>query len=172
MLMSYVLDAGRSSHDLETLAGRYFDHAAIDLAGLLGSGKARVGFDCVVIGKAAEYAAERADLTLRLWHLLKPRMVAEGVSTVYETLERPLASVLARMERRGISIDRQTLSRLSGEFAQRGAGLETEVRELAGDPAFNPGSPKQLGDILRQDGPAGRHQDQDRPVVDRRACAR
>ena len=148
MLMSYVLDAGRSSHDLETLAGRYFDHAAIDQAALLGSGKSRVGFDCVMIGKAAEYSAERADLTLRLWHLLKPRMVAEGVSTVYETLERPLASVLARMERRGISIDRQTLSRLSGEFAQRGAGLEAEVRELAGDPAFNPGSPKQLGDIL------------------------
>src|SRR4051794_21389148 len=75
-------------------------------------------------------------------------MVAERVTSVYETLERPLVPVLARMERRGISIDRQVLSRLSGDFAQRGAALEDEVRKLAGDPAFNPGSPKQLGDIL------------------------
>ncbi len=75
-------------------------------------------------------------------------MVAEHMTSVYETLERPLLPVLARMERRGISVDRQVLSRLSGEFAQRAAGLEAEVRELAGDPSFNPGSPKQLGDIL------------------------
>src|SRR5262249_43750844 len=89
-----------------------------------------------------------ADVTLRLWNVLKPRAVAEHVSTVYETLERPLVPVLARMERRGISIDRQVLSRLAGEFAQRGAALEAEVRALADEPTFNPGSPKQLGDIL------------------------
>jgi DNA polymerase-1 len=148
VLISYALDAGRSGHDLATLAARYFDHTAIDHAAVIGSGKSRVTFDCVVIDRAAEYAAERADLTLRLWRLLKPRLAADRVTSVYETLERPLASVLARMERRGISIDRQVLSRLSGEFAQRGAALEAEVRELAGDPAFNPGSPKQLGDIL------------------------
>ena len=87
-------------------------------------------------------------MSLRLTHVLRPRMVAEHVTGVYETLERPLLPVLARMERRGISVDRQVLSRLSGEFAQRGAALEHEVRELAGDPDFNPGSPKQLGDIL------------------------
>ena len=115
---------------------------------LIGSGKSRVPFDCVDVAKAAEYGAERADATFRLWRLLKPRLPADQVTTVYETLERPLATVLARMERRGISVDRQTLSRLSGEFAQRAAGLEAEVRELAGDPSFNPGSPKQLGDIL------------------------
>jgi DNA polymerase-1 len=148
LLISYVLDAGRAGHDLEQLATRYFDHAAIDHAALIGSGKSRIAFDCVVVDKAAEYAAERADLILRLWHVLKPRLTAERVNTVYQTLERPLASVLARMERRGISIDRQTLSRLSGEFAQRGAALEADVRELAGEPEFNPGSPKQLGDIL------------------------
>ena len=147
MLISYVLDAGRSGHDLEALATRYFDHAAIDHAALIGSGKSRITFDCVVVDKAAEYAAERADLILRLWHVLKPRLTAERVNTVYQTLERPLAPVLARMERRGISIDRQTLSRLSGEFAQRAAGLEAEIRELAGE-ELNPGSPKQLGDIL------------------------
>ena len=98
--------------------------------------------------KAAPYVAEDADISLRLTQVLKARMIAEHVMTVYETLERPLLPVLARMERRGISVDRQVLSRLSGDFAQRGAALEAEVRQLAGDPDFNPGSPKQLGDLL------------------------
>src|SRR6202022_75864 len=109
--------------------------------------KGRVTFDCVGIDKAAECAAEHADITLRLWQLLKLRLAAEGVARVYETLERPLVPVLARMERRGISIDRDVLSRLSGEFAQKAAGLEAEIRAIAGDD-FNPGSPKQLGDVL------------------------
>jgi DNA polymerase-1 len=147
MLMSYALDAGRSSHALTSLAQRYFDHAMVDDNLLTGSGKARITFDCVEVEKAAEYAAERADITLRLWQVLKARLAAERVSSVYETLERPLIPVLARMERRGISIDRQVLSRLSGEFAQRAAALEAEIQTLAGEP-LNPGSPKQLGDIL------------------------
>jgi DNA polymerase-1 len=148
MLMSYVLDAGRFGHGLDALAPRYFDHAAVDYNDLVGSGKSKVGFDHVTFEKAAPYVAEDADIALRLAQVLRARMVAEHVTSVYETLERPLLPVLARMERRGISVDRQVLSRLSGEFAQRGAALEAEVRELAGDPAFNPGSPKQLGDIL------------------------
>jgi DNA polymerase-1 len=147
MLMSYVTDAGRSDHALGPLAKRYFGHATVDVNELIGSGKSRITFDAVDIAKAAEYAAEDADVTLRLWQVLKPRVVAEHVGTVYETLERPLVSVLARMERRGISIDRQVLSRLSGEFAQRAGALEAEIQELAGEP-LNPGSPKQLGDIL------------------------
>jgi DNA polymerase-1 len=147
MLMSYVLDAGRYPHGMGPLANRYFDHVPIDLDAITGSGKSRVTFDCVDVPKAAEYAAEEADLTWRLWHALKPRMAAEHTATVYETLERPLVPVLARMERRGISIDRQVLSRLSGEFAQRSGALEAEIQELAGEP-INPGSPKQLGDIL------------------------
>jgi DNA polymerase I len=147
MLMSYALDAGRSSHALTSLAQRYFDHAMVDDNVLTGSGKARITFDCVEVEKAAEYAAERADITLRLWQVLKARLAAERVSSVYETLERPLIPVLARMERRGISIDRQVLSRLSGEFAQRAGALEAEIQTLAGEP-LNPGSPKQLGDIL------------------------
>ena len=147
MLMSYALDAGRSSHALTSLAQRYFDHAMVDDNVLTGSGKARITFDCVEVEKAAEYAAERADVTLRLWQVLKARLAAERVSSVYETLERPLIPVLARMERRGISIDRQVLSRLSGEFAQRAGALEAEIQTLAGEP-LNPGSPKQLGDIL------------------------
>jgi DNA polymerase-1 len=147
MLMSYVVDSGRSSHGVDQLAQRYFDHATIDATAILGSGKSRISFDCVQIDKAAEYAAEQADMVLRLWHVLKPRMAAEHTATVYETLERPLVPVLARMERRGISIDREVLSRLSGEFAQRAAALEAEIQTLAGEP-LNPGSPKQLGDIL------------------------
>jgi DNA polymerase-1 len=147
MLMSYALDAGRSSHALTSLGQRYLDHAMIDDNVLTGSGKARITFDCVEVEKAAECAAERADVTLRLWQVLKARLAAERVSSVYETLERPLIPVLARMERRGISIDRDVLSRLSGEFAQRSGALEAEIQALAGE-ALNPGSPKQLGDIL------------------------
>ena len=147
MLMSYAVDAGRSAHDLAALAERYFDHAMIDPNEIVGSGKSRITFDCVPIPRAAEHAAEKADLALRLWQVLKPRLPAEQVTTVYETLERPLVPVLARMERRGVSIDRQVLSRLSGEFAQRAGALEAEIQEVAGEP-LNPGSPKQLGDIL------------------------
>ncbi len=147
MLMSYVLDAGRSDHGLDPLAQRYFGHKTIDYNEVVGSGKSKLEFDNVTIERAAEYAAEDADVTLRLWQLLKPRLTAEHMNTVYETLERPLVPVLARMERRGISIDRQVLSRLSGEFAQRAMGLEEEIRALAGEPV-NPGSPKQIGDIL------------------------
>jgi DNA polymerase-1 len=147
MLMSYVLDAGRSDHGLDTLAKRYFDHAAIDLDEITGTGKARIAFDCVTLDKAVEYAAEKTDVTLRLGQVLKPRLTSEHVNSVYETLERPLVPVLARMERRGISIDRQVLSRLSGEFAQRAGALEAEIQDIAGEP-LNPGSPKQLGDIL------------------------
>ena len=86
-------------------------------------------------------------MTLRLWQALKPRLVAEHMTTLYETLERPMVPVLARMEARGIKVDRQILSRLSGEFAQKLGGLEAEIHELAGE-SFNIGSPKQLGDIL------------------------
>ncbi|MBM3530919.1 MAG: DNA polymerase I [Alphaproteobacteria bacterium] len=147
MLISYVLDAGRGGHGMDDLSEKWLGHRTIHFEDVAGSGKARVTFDCVPIDKASEYAAEDADVTLRLWKALKARLAAEHVAAVYETLERPLVPVLARMERRGISIDRQVLSRLSGEFAQKAAGLEHEIQELAGEP-INPGSPKQLGDIL------------------------
>ena len=147
MLMSYALDAGRQNHRLEALAAACFTHAAIEIDTLLKAGKTRIGFDGVGIERATEYSAERADMVLRLWLALKPRLAAEHVRTVYETLERPLVAVLARMERRGIAIDRDVLSRLSGDFAQEAAGLEAEINTLAGE-TVNPGSPKQLGDIL------------------------
>jgi DNA polymerase I len=147
VLMSYVVDAGRAGHGLDALSARYFNHQTIDLNEITKTGKNKVTFDCVEIAKATEYAAEGADVILRLWQVLKPRLAAEHVLGVYETLERPLLRVLAQMERRGISIDRQILSRLSGEFAQEAAGLEAEINKLAGMPV-NVGSPKQIGDIL------------------------
>ena len=147
MLMSYVLDAGRSDHGLEALAKRYFDHTAIDFNELTGSGKSRLSFECVDVGKAAQYAAEDADVTLRLWQVLKPRLVSEHVTSVYESLERPLVSVLARMERYGISINPEALSQLSLDFGRKAVALESEIQKLAGEP-LNPGSPKQLGDVL------------------------
>jgi DNA polymerase-1 len=147
LLMSYVVDAGRSDHGLDPLAQRYFNHRTIDFNEVTKAGKTRMTFDCVEIDKATEYAAEDADATLRLWQVLKPRLAAEHMLNVYETLERPLLHVLANMERRGISIDRQVLSRLSGEFAQEAAGLEAEINKLAGE-TVNVGSPKQMGDIL------------------------
>ncbi|WJR77953.1 DNA polymerase I [Bradyrhizobium sp. NP1] len=146
-LMSYALDAGRNGHGLETLSELWLGHTTIAHGDLIGSGKGRLTFDQVAIDRATEYSAESADVILRLWRLLKPRLVAERMTAVYETLERPLVSVLARMERRGISIDRQVLSRLSGEFAQTAARVEAELQELAGEP-INVGSPKQIGDII------------------------
>ncbi|MDR3421724.1 MAG: DNA polymerase I [Xanthobacteraceae bacterium] len=147
MLMSYALDAGRQNHSLKSLAESTFTHAAVAIDTLLKPGKSRITFDAVAIDRATEYSAEQADIVLRLWQVLKARLPAEEVLTVYETLERPLIAVLARMERRGISIDRQVLSRLSGEFAQEAAALEAEINKEAGE-TVNPGSPKQLGDIL------------------------
>ncbi|MCB1462220.1 MAG: DNA polymerase I, partial [Nitratireductor sp.] len=147
MLISYVLDAGRGGHGMDELAERWLGHTCLSYKELTGSGKSRITFDMVELDRATEYAAEDADVTLRLWRALKPRLVAEHLATVYERLERPMVDTVARMERRGISVDRQILSRLSGELAQAAGSVEEEVYELAGE-RFNIGSPKQLGDIL------------------------
>ncbi|MCO5137465.1 DNA polymerase I [Shinella sp.] len=147
MLMSYALDAGAGTHGMDTLSERWLGHKPISYKDVAGSGKGAQTFDMVDISRATAYAAEDADVTLRLWHVLKPRLAANRMTTVYERLERPLVPVLARMEERGITIDRQVLSRLSGELAQGAAGLEEEIYDLAGE-RFNIGSPKQLGDIL------------------------
>jgi DNA polymerase-1 len=146
-LMSYALDAGRNAHGLDTLSALWLGHTTMTDGELIGSGKGKLTFDQVAIDRATAYSAEDADVILRLWRVFKPRLVAEHMTTVYETLERPLVSVLARMERRGISIDRQVLSRLSGDFAQTAARVEAELQELAGEP-INVGSPKQIGDII------------------------
>jgi DNA polymerase-1 len=132
---------------MDALSEQWLGHRTIHFGEVAGTGRSKVRFDEVSIEKATEYAAEDADVTLRLWKVLKPRLVAERMTRVYEGLERPLVPVLARMERRGISIDRQVLSRLSGEFAQKAGALEDEIKKLAGE-SLNPGSPKQIGDVL------------------------
>ncbi len=147
MLMSYVLDAGKGNHGMDGLSEKWLGHTPIPYKDVAGSGKSSVTFDLVDIDRATAYAAEDADVTLRLWLVLKPRLAAEGLTRIYERLERPLVPVLAHMEERGITVDRQILSRLSGELAQKAAAAEDEVYELAGE-RFNIGSPKQLGDIL------------------------
>jgi DNA polymerase I len=147
MLMSYVLDAGRAGHGLEELSRRHLDHAMLNMADIVGKGRTLVPFETVEATRACSICAETADVTLRVWRLLSARLVAERVVTVYQTLERPLVPVLARMEQRGISIDTEVLSRLSGDFAQKTAALEAEIQDIAGEP-LNPGSPKQIADVL------------------------
>ena len=147
MLMSYALHAGLHNHGMDALSERYLSHTPIPIKTLLGTGKSAITFDKVPLEDATKYAAEDADITLRLWHLFKPRLHATQVTRVYETLERPLVPVLAQMERHGILVDRETLSRMSNAFAQKMAGLEAEIHDLAGE-TFNVGSPKQLGEIL------------------------
>ena len=147
MLLSYVLDTGRGKHGMDDLAAKWLDHTCIPFKELTGSGKSKITFDFVDIEKATRYAGEDADITLRLWKILKPRLAAESMTRVYERLERPLIEIISRMEARGIEVDRQILSRLSGELAQAAAGLEAEIHELAGE-RFNIASPKQMGEIL------------------------
>ena len=147
MLMSYVMHGGLHNHGMDSLSDRYLGHAPIPIKTLLGSGKSMITFDQVPIDEATKYAAEDADITLRLWQQFKPGLHRSKVTKVYESLERPLVPVLAKMEMDGIKVDRDTLSRMSNAFAQKMAGLEAEIHELAGE-NFNVGSPAQLGDIL------------------------
>ncbi|MDQ0506945.1 DNA polymerase I [Xanthobacter agilis] len=147
MCISYALDAGLNGHGMDELAVRHLGHTPIAFTEVVGKGKGQVTFDKIALEPATQYAAEDADVTLRLWRVLKPRLAAEGRATVYETLERPLIPVLTRMEARGISIDKALLARLSSEFAQGAARVEDEIAEIAGE-KINVGSPKQMGDIL------------------------
>ncbi|MBT7293975.1 MAG: DNA polymerase I [Rhodospirillaceae bacterium] len=147
MLLSYVLDGGLHGHGMDELSTLHFDHKPIPFKQVAGTGKNQITFDQVPLAEACDYAAEDADITLRLHQLLKPRLVAEHMVTLYERLERPLAPVLARMEMAGIKVERAALARLSENFAARIAVFETEIHALAGRP-FTIGSPKQLGEIL------------------------
>jgi DNA polymerase-1 len=147
MLISYALEAGRHGHGMDELAELHLGHKTISFKEVAGAGKAQTTFDQVAIDKATEYAAEDADITGRLYRILKPRLAREGLTTVYETLERPLVPVLVAMENWGIKADPKMLARLSQEFAGRIAGFEREIYKLAGR-EFNVGSPKQLAEIL------------------------
>lgn len=147
MLMSYAMNGGLHNHGMDLLSERYLNHTPIPIKPLLGTGKSAITFDRVPIDDAVKYAAEDADITLRLWQMFKPLLHTKKVTTVYETLERPLVPVLAQMEMHGVKVDRDTLSRMSNGFAQKMAGLEDEIQELAGR-KFNVASPKQLGEIM------------------------
>ncbi|HXQ50743.1 MAG TPA: DNA polymerase I [Stellaceae bacterium] len=147
MLMSFVLDGALHGHGLDELAKLHFAHDTIKYKDVAGSGKDHVGFAAVALERARDYAAEDADFTLRLHRRLKPRLIHDHMLAFYETVERPLAAVVAEMERAGIAVDRAELARLSADFAGRIAGFEAEIHRLAGHP-FNVGSPKQLGEVL------------------------
>ncbi|MBL6952280.1 MAG: DNA polymerase I [Alphaproteobacteria bacterium] len=147
MLLSYVTEGGLHGHGMDELSRLHLDIEPIPFKAVAGTGKSKITFDLVPLDKATEYAAEDADLTLRLYQHLKPRLLAVRKHTVYETLERPLVPVLVAMEAAGILVDRAELARLSADFAIRIASLEGEIQELAGE-SFNVNSPKQLGEIL------------------------
>ncbi len=152
MVMSFALDAGRGEgmgggHGMDELSERHLGHTPLAFKDVCGTGKKAIPFGEVPLDRATEYAAEDADVTLRLYRMLKPRLSEEGGTRIYERVDRPLIPVVARMEREGIKVDRAQLSRLSEEFATTTAGLEKEIHEIAGQ-EFAVGSPKQLGEIL------------------------
>ena len=147
MLISYVLEGGLHGHGMDDLARLHLGHSPIAFKTVTGSGKSQKSFKHVELKPATCYAAEDADVTLRLWRILKPRLAEEKLTTVYETLERGMPHVLADMERAGIRVDPARLRRLSSEFGMRMAELEARAHQLAGRP-FNVGSPRQIGDIL------------------------
>jgi len=148
MVMSFDLDAGKSfGHGLDELAKAHFGHECLSYKSLCGTGKSQITFDKVPLGPATEYAAEDADITLRLWLRLKPRLAQENVARVYERVDKPLVPVISRMERRGIKVDRDYLARLSSEFGRDIQALEEKIYEAACGP-FTIGSPQQLGEVL------------------------
>ena len=147
MLISYVLDGGAHGHGMDELSQLHLNHQCIAFTEIVGKGKNQITFDRVPLDKALDYAAEDADITLRLHRHLKPRLVAESMVTVYETIERKMAQVIGQMETDGIKVDRGILERMSARFAERIEGFEKEIHTLAGHP-FNVGSPKQLGEVL------------------------
>jgi DNA polymerase-1 len=147
MLISYVLEAGLHGHGMDELSALLLGHKPIPFKQVCGSGKSEISFKHVALEPATAYAAEDADVTLRLWRILRPRLAREGLLTVYETTERPLPAVLAEMENHGVKVDPDLLRSLSHEFSMRMVDLEARAHELAGRP-FNLGSPKQIGDIL------------------------
>ncbi|AWK84872.1 DNA polymerase I [Azospirillum thermophilum] len=147
MLISYVLEGGSHGHGMDELAELHLAYTPIPFKEVCGSGKSQITFDRVPLDKALAYAAEDADITLRLWTLLKPRLVDERMVTIYETLDRPLVPVVADMERCGVRVDQAALARLSQDLSVRLAEIEKDVHALAGQ-SFNIGSPKQLGEVL------------------------
>ncbi len=147
MLLSYVEDGTLHGHGMDELSKLHLGHAPVPFKEVAGIGKAQISFDQIDLKPATEYAAEDADVTLRLWQCLKPKLADNAMHTVYETLERPMPQVLSTMELAGVKVDRTALATLSGDFATRMGAYETQAYGLAGR-SFNLSSPKQLGEIL------------------------
>ena len=148
LVMSFNLDAGGlNSHSLDDLARKHLDHACIAFKDLCGTGRKQITFDKVPLDQATEYAAEDADVALRLWLRFKARMPHERVTRVYEQVDRPMVAVVGRMERDGVKVDRSVLKSLSSEFTTQIAALEERICGEAGC-TFTIGSPQQLGEIL------------------------
>ncbi len=147
LVMSFDLDAGRSGHGLDELAKTWFDHDCIAFKAVCGTGQKQITFDKVALDDATEYAAEDADICLRLWLKLRPRLAAEGTTNVYERVDRPLVATVGGMEREGIKVDRNYLAKLSGTFSKEIAKLEEQIYVVAEGP-FTIGSPQQLGAVL------------------------
>ncbi|MET0250524.1 MAG: DNA polymerase, partial [Sphingobium sp.] len=149
MVMSFNLDAGKSlsGHGMDEAASTHLQHTCISFKDVAGTGKKAISFAQVPLDKATAYAAEDAEVTWRLWKKMAARLPQEGATRIYQLVDRPLIPVVAAMERQGIKVDREQLSRLSGSFSQSLAGLEAEIHALAGHP-FTIGSPQQLGQVL------------------------
>lgn len=147
MLISYVQESGLHGHGMDELSELHLGHTPLTFKEVCGTGKKQISFGEVDLKRATEYAAEDADVTLRLWEILKPSLASRKLTTVYETLERQMPNVLARMELHGVKVDVAQLSRLSSDFAQKMAEAEEKAHEAAGE-KFNLGSPKQIGEIL------------------------
>ena len=147
MLLSYALDNGLTRHGMDDLAYRHLNHSTIKFKDLVGSGKKQITFDYVTIDEATKYAAEDALITLKLFNELKPRLIREKSSCVYEKIDRPLIPVLSSMEELGVKVNQKYLGRLSKDFLNEAQKIEKQIYKITGR-EFNIGSPKQLGEIL------------------------
>ena len=147
MLISYTLDAGSNRHNLDTLSEIHLEHKTISYKELVGTGKNKLNFSDIELDKATEYAAEDADVTLRLYNHLKSRLNEEKLNKVYESFEKPMVQLLSKMEFNGIKVDDLYLKKLSKKFEDKIRKIEKEIYSIAGK-EFNIGSPKQLGEII------------------------
>ena len=147
MLLSYTLDAGLNRHNMDVLSEIHLGHKPISFKELVGTGKNKLNFSEIEIQKATEYAAEDADVTLRLYENLKERLDQEKLNKIYEFFEKPMVKLLAKLEANGIKVDANYLKKLSQQFEKKIIKIEKDIYSLAGK-EFNIGSPKQLGEII------------------------
>ena len=150
MLLSYTLDAGNNRHNMDTLSEIHLGHKTIPYKEVVGSGKKQLNFSEVNLKEATKYAAEDADITLRLYNILKDRVNNENLNKIYEIFEKPMIKLLSKLEMNGIKIDDVYLKKLSKKFEERLIKKEKEIYKLSGK-EFNIGSPKQLGEIIYND---------------------